>query len=294
MASIRLRAVSGASFLIVPTAAGTSFHMESSGSANGAHDAPDIVLTYVPEGVRVSIVHHGTGNNVASPTSNLLPHDDDRTPSWRFPEPESFDFESTVEDAAESSRNREMLDQLSIFPPVFPMATSDFLMSAFDNTNPEFNSEDLNANWSYVTDLLSGDSPVIVSRSESSLGEVSSSSVADCDSPSPATEGASQSQAGPPIRGLPCRIPGCGRLCLREHTRRKHEEAHASKAPLSCSEPGCSTTFSRPHDKLRHEVRKHGHPCHTCSVCNNLFSHARGLEKHKCQTTKTRGGHRSI
>ncbi|KAJ6573867.1 hypothetical protein DFH09DRAFT_1311944 [Mycena vulgaris] len=73
MASIRLRALSGASLLIVPTAAGTSFHMESSGSIDGAQDAPDIVLTSGPEGVRVSIVHHpGAANNCSAPNIQFI------------------------------------------------------------------------------------------------------------------------------------------------------------------------------------------------------------------------------
>ncbi|KAJ6600977.1 hypothetical protein DFH09DRAFT_554160 [Mycena vulgaris] len=215
---------------------------------------------------------------------------------------ESFNLTGGVQERAESSCGQEIADQFTLILPVFPTAefsmgafaaTTDSSISAFEDPNPEFSFEDFDRSWTHVTDMLTGDrSPATIGRSLSlsSSIDISSGSVVDEDSPSPGGESDLDSvpPSGAPIMRLPCRFPGCGRICLREHTRRKHEESHTSKGPLSCGEPGCSTTFSRPHDKLRHEVRKHGYPSHTCSVCNNFFSHARGLEKHKCQATRPR------
>ncbi|THU83102.1 hypothetical protein K435DRAFT_690173, partial [Dendrothele bispora CBS 962.96] len=87
--------------------------------------------------------------------------------------------------------------------------------------------------------------------------------------------------------GFPCRT--CDRVFTREYTRKVHEEAHATKAagPLRCREPDCNTTFQRSHDRLRHEVRIHGHEAHTCTICNNMFSSLKSLQRHHCKFSST-------
>ncbi|KAJ6573871.1 hypothetical protein DFH09DRAFT_1456228 [Mycena vulgaris] len=164
MASVRLHALSGASLLIVPTAAGTSFHLESSGTTARCQDAPDIVLTSGPEGVRISVVqHHVSGNTKIPPTiaaASELPPYKDRAPIRTFTGSESFNLTGGVQERAESSWEQEMADQFTLIPPVFPTAefsmgafaaTTDSSISAFEDPNPEFSFEDFDRSWTHVT-----------------------------------------------------------------------------------------------------------------------------------------------
>ncbi|KAJ7610292.1 hypothetical protein DFH06DRAFT_1246357 [Mycena polygramma] len=161
--------------------------------------------------------------------------------------------------------------------------STDFPISLAEasGTYADFHSDSLNIDmdWSCIaTDTIDGSQP------PNSPSTSSESSIHPDDSPSPGKLSTDRGPTVTPASEFPCRFPGCNRVCLRKHTRKKHEEAHSSRAPLSCSEPGCGTTFSRPHDKLRHEVRTHGYPSHTCSKCNSFFAHAKSLGKHKCKS----------
>ncbi|KAJ7170772.1 hypothetical protein C8R43DRAFT_981008 [Mycena crocata] len=289
MASIRLRALSGASLLIVPTPTGTSFHVENSGNMDDSQEVLDIVLSSGSEGIRVSVVTHTVSEDKGIPPA-VLSYNESRAP-WSLNDLESLDFTGVAQE--ETQGMFHPLPSNELFAPMFSTSSSNFHMGAFED--PNLNPDAFGSIWPDTTQdvlIAAQDSPAPSSVSTGSV------SVADGDesdypnSPAISVGGSNMSTSVVARTLLRCRIPGCNRLCSREHTRRKHEEAHASKTPLSCSEPGCTTTFSRPHDKLRHEVRKHGHPCHMCNICNNFFSHAKGLEKHKCRTARNRSSRR--
>ncbi|KAJ7200379.1 hypothetical protein GGX14DRAFT_466677, partial [Mycena pura] len=282
MASIRLRALPGASLLVIPTSSGISFHIENSGGTEDSHDAPEIVLTSSPEGVRIVIQHQAV----------------------------SGDDPTTSSGASDSFTNATMFSQPELDMIYTQMAPANFFHS-LEGMGSALNGEGLNMDWFLFShspeDITAGGERIAedcnlgwnfdrVTRTTRS--RCSSSASPPSSSPSIISESeTSPYSPGPSIpvvlrppptasdRALkfPCRFPGCDRICSRQHTRAKHEETHRIRVPLSCSEPGCTTTFSRSHDKLRHEVRTHNRPCHRCPVCHTFFATERRLGRHKCK-----------
>ncbi|KAJ7834057.1 hypothetical protein B0H14DRAFT_2591115 [Mycena olivaceomarginata] len=155
MASIRLRALPGASLLVVPTSSGITFHVENSGNTEGSHgapskDTPEIVLTSSPEGVRIVVQHTVSGNNPTNPSSNLPSCDeDDPTRVPRLLQAESLNFEVAVQGASESFTNTTMFSQLELDRLYPQMAPVDFFLSSLENftADSEPNAEDLNMDW---------------------------------------------------------------------------------------------------------------------------------------------------
>lgn len=92
------------------------------------------------------------------------------------------------------------------------------------------------------------------------------------------------SEALAPPRRFTCPYEGCGRVFTRGTNMRAHQVTHYPDiAPkYQCDLSGCHRNFTRKHDLQRHQTTVHKHECkHLCPVCNEAFSRADGLRRHR-------------